>query len=686
MKFTYNWLKDFVDVKLSPQALAERLTMTGLEVTSLDEREGDFIFEIEITSNRPDWLSVVGIAREVAAITGKKLKAPHLRSKGTGKLRRQLPFSIKIEDKKDCPLYTAKIMHGVKVGPSPDWLKKRLELIGCRSINNIVDITNYILFTYGEPLHAFDLDKMASQSGIIVRRAQKAEEIVAIDGEKRILDEDILVIACASDSSIGRPVAIAGVMGGKDTEVTEGTVNILLEAAVFNQVVIRKARQKLALQTDSSYRFERGLDSETAVSASWKAVDLIQDLAGGNLALSKEYGLMKAKGKVINLDLELTNDILGVEIPAFRVKQILESLDFKVKAGGKNRLVVAVPSHRQDSGLPEDLIEEISRVFGFENIPMSLPLVLPRPTIRSARDLVSIIKHTLAALGLNEVITYSLVDKGLLEAFHIDAQTSAPEIQNPLSIEQEVLRPLLAPSLARCLAHNLNQRQESVDIFEVANTFNNSPSGLKQELCLAIALCGTKRLLLESGVIDDKSGFLHLKGVMEALFERLAIGEYDFAFEDNSSIIGISVAGEKIGMMFSPEKSSLEKIDIKNKDVFIAELSLDALLAKMGPARKFIPLPKYPAITRDSSFILKEDILVQELINVAIEKGQPFLKHASVTDYYKGKQIPEGYRGLTISCVYRSDSRTLTEEEVAPVHSQICAALSEQFGAKLRQG
>jgi phenylalanyl-tRNA synthetase beta chain len=295
MKFTYNWLKDFVDVKITPEALAQRLTMAGLEVGNVEAKDGDFVFEAEITSNRPDWLSVIGIAREVAAITGAKMKSAKASkcrcAKAAGK------FAIKVEDKSDCPLYSAKIIREVKVGPSPKWLKERLELIGCRSINNVVDITNYCLFTWGEPLHAFDLDKL-SGAEIIVRRAKNSEKLVTIDQVERKLDADILVIADPV-----KPVAVAGVMGGKDTEVTGYTKNILLEAAVFNGSVVRRGRQKLGLSTDSSYRFERGVDFETAEFSSCQASRMIEELALGKCILTKSLRVALPKTKIINLDL-----------------------------------------------------------------------------------------------------------------------------------------------------------------------------------------------------------------------------------------------------------------------------------------------------------------------------------------------------------------------------------------------
>jgi len=307
MKVTYNWLKDFVEIKIPPQALVNKLTMAGLEVTSLEPKEGDCVFEIEVTSNRPDCLSVIGIAREVAAITGKKLKLLSAIRYPLSAKNSQL-ISIRIEDKKDCPLYTAKIIRDVKVKPSPAWIKKRLELIGCRSVNNIVDITNYVLFTWGEPLHAFDLGKIKG-STIFVRRAKTGEKITTIDGEQRALDSDILIIADNQN-----PIAIAGVMGGKDTEVIERTHDILLEAAVFNPIIVRRGRQKLGIQSDSSYRFERSVDAQIVEKASWQAVELIQKLAGGSCIFAKSSGLPQAKKKSLSLEVSTVNKILGVDI------------------------------------------------------------------------------------------------------------------------------------------------------------------------------------------------------------------------------------------------------------------------------------------------------------------------------------------------------------------------------------
>ncbi|MEK6728370.1 MAG: phenylalanine--tRNA ligase subunit beta [Candidatus Omnitrophota bacterium] len=685
MKLTYNWLKDFVEIKISPQALADKLTMAGLEVTSLEERGGDFVFEIEITSNRPDCLSVIGIAREVAAITGKKLREargpqPKVQRKnkkvcGLSNIDYR-PFSINIEDKADCPLYTAKIIKGVKIAPSPDWLRARLELIGKRCVNNIVDITNYILFAFGEPLHAFDLDKL-SWERISIRRAKKEEKIVAIDGTEKSLDPGILVIA---DKNL--PIAIAGIMGGKAVEVTLDTKNILLEAAVFNPLLTRRARRKLGMQTDSSYRFERGVDPETAISASWQAVKLIQELTGGKIALAKASGVTKTKSRSVDLSASSAAKLLGIEIAPARVKRILSDLGFKPKAKSKNKFSVIVPEYRQDVALEQDLIEEIARIYGYESIAKTLPLFKPCISEEKTIGQVSLVKNTLVGLGLNEAITYSLIDRNLLSGFSMRDFGKPIEILNPKSQEQEILRPTAIPSLCARVAYNLNQKQEYINLFEISRAFLNSSSVPAEELLLSIALCGVKSYALSRGIIREEAGLLNLKGITEALFENLGIKDFDFKGE--SGYVGIYVKKEKIGIMLQLEKSALEALDIKNKDVFVLEASLDRVFSASQLKKSFSLLPKYPGIYRDISFIIKESATIKEILRAMKEKGGLLLVEAKVGDYYKGKQIPAGFRGLTVSCLYRSDERTLTEPEINPLHAAVSNVLTGLFGAKIR--
>ncbi|MDD5465627.1 MAG: phenylalanine--tRNA ligase subunit beta [Candidatus Omnitrophica bacterium] len=676
MKVTYSWLKDFVDLKIAPVQLAEKLTMAGLEVVSLEEAGKDYIFEIEITSNRPDWLSVLGIAREVGAICGLKLKTVNLKETKI-KVKDRLPVKISVSDKKDCPFYSARVICDVKVGPSPDWLKQRLESLGCRSVNNIVDITNYILFETGQPLHAFDLDTL-NQKEINVRRGRADEKIITIDGQQKILDPEILVIADKD-----KPVAIAGIMGGKESEVTFKTRNILLESAVFNPILVRRGKQKLGLQSESAYRFERGVDLETAKTASLAAQELILKLASGKPCAYKSAGALKPSNRVINLDLVYVNKILGLAIPAVKIKQILSRLGLGVKAKTKNILAVKIPGFRQDIKLPIDLVEELARIYGYAKIPQSVPAIRPSRNISDKSDFTGLIKNILSGLGLREVITYSLVDRALLSKSGINTDRNLLEILNPLSKEQEVLRPALLPSLIRCLAHNLDQQQENIKIFEIADVFSAEAGSVREEPCLAIALCGINSFLTKQGLVKEELTLLHLKGMLEALFNRLGARSFNFIRQEERKI-NIILGNQEAGFMLDLSRQALDTFDIKNRQVILAQLSLEKLSGHINLGKKFSNIPKFPAITRDISFVIKNEVSVSELLSAIEAKGAPLLRQARVTDYYQGKQIPQGFKGLTVSCIYRLDERTLTEEEVNPLHDQVCSLLKERFEITLR--
>lgn len=676
MKVTYGWLKDFVNLKIAPVQLAEKLTMAGLEVVSLEETGRDSVFEIEITSNRPDWLSVLGIAREVGAICGLRLKIVKLKETKI-KAKDRLPVKISVSDKKDCPFYSGRVICDVKVGPSPDWLKERLESLGCRSVNNIVDITNYILFETGHPLHAFDLDALG-QKEINVRRVKAGEKIITISGEEKVLGPEILVIA-----DRGKPAAIAGIMGGKETEVTFKTRNILLESAVFNPVLVRRGKQKLGLQSESAYRFERGVDLETAQTASLAAQELILKLASGKPCAYKSSGAAKLPSRVINLDTAYVNKVLGLAIPVIKIKQILSRLGMEVKAKTKNILIVKIPSFRQDLKLPVDLVEEIARIYGYAKIPRTIPAIRLGRNITGKKDVSCGVKNILSGLGLREVITYSLVDRALLGKSGIDTDINLLEILNPLSKEQEVLRSTLLPSLIRCLAYNLDQQQENIKIFEIADVFSAQASSIREEPCLAIALCGINSFLIKQGLVKEELTLLHLKGILEVLFSRLGVRSFDFIRQDEHKI-NILLGSEVAGFMLELSRQALDAFDIKNKQVILAQLSLEKLSGHINSGKKFSNIPKFPAITRDISFMIKNEVSVAALLSAIEAKGAPLLRQARVTDYYQGKQIPQGFKGLTVSCIYRLDERTLTEEEINPLHDQLCSLLKERFDVTLR--
>ncbi|MGE4357715.1 MAG: phenylalanine--tRNA ligase subunit beta, partial [Candidatus Omnitrophota bacterium] len=441
MKVTYNWLKDFVEIKISPPLLAEKLTMAGLEVVSLEKFDDDWVFEIEITTNRPDWLSVLGIAREISAITGKRFKYPRLKSTVSYQSVTALPLKIRIEDKKGCLRYIGRIIDNVEIKPSPSWLQKRLIAVGLRPINNVVDITNYYLIETGQPMHAFDYDKIEGKT-IIVRRAKEGEEIVTIDGERRKLDSSILVIADEI-----KPIAIAGIMGGKDSEVSDSTKTILLESAYFEPITIRRASQKLGLVTESSYRFERKVDLGTVYQAPLFALELIRKFASSHkkrIISGKmiDLGLKEKEDKVICLNIRRVSDFLGKEITSEEIEDILEKLGFYVR---KKKLFweVQIPSFRRDIEIEEDLIEEIARIYGYDKFPLTLPRSekIPQFVIdNSLQEMKKKIYETLLGMGFTEVITYSLVGKVLLGRTNLNYTEEWLRVSNYLSKEQEFLR------------------------------------------------------------------------------------------------------------------------------------------------------------------------------------------------------------------------------------------------------
>jgi len=648
MRVTYQWLKEFVGITLSPQELAERLTMAGLEVVSLEKAGQDHILEIEITSNRPDWLSVAGVAREVAALTGKTLTLPL--PKGIKARGRSGGIRIVIENKKDCPLYTAKVIEGVKVGPSPEWMRRRLEAVGCRSINNVVDITNYVLFERGQPLHAFDADLLGTDT-IVVRRAARGETIPLIDGAEKALDQEVLVIADRQ-----RPVAIAGVMGGKATEVTEKSTRVLLEAAVFNPVLIRRGRRRLGMQTDSSYRFERGVDIESAQIASARAALLIQEIAGGRLTCIKSAGVPVPKRASVTLSRERLQRLLGAPIPPAAVKRILTGLGFQVRAGRPGTVRVGVPLFRQDVAGAEDLVEEVARVYGYARLPSHLPALTPKAGGPTVQDTLARMRQILTGLGLSEVITYSLIDRAMCTLVPA-GECMAPEIANPLSQDQEVLRPTLIPSLLRCIGLNLNQKQGSVRIFEIAKTFSLHGALPRERLTLGVAVCGVREWVTEEGRREERFEGRHIKGIVETLGARLhcPVPEYT-----------------PVGF------------EIKGQQVFAAELDLEKLLAQARRQVKVAPLPRFPAVVRDISFVVDEALAADEILRALQAHAQGLLREARIVDFYQGRQIPAGKKNLTVSCSYRSDEHTLTEEEVLPAHEKVLRLLTERFHAAIR--
>jgi len=682
MKLSYNWLKEYISCKLSPKDLAERLTMAGLEIKSVEEKGGDHIFEAEITSNRPDWLSLYGVAREIQAVTGSKLKPVKARlPKESGPLKP----SIVIEDKKGCLRYVGRIMDGVQVGLSPRWLIERVESAGIRPVNNIVDITNFCLMESGQPLHAFDHDKLEGGK-IIVRKAHKGEEIITIDGVKRKLDETILVIADAK-----KPVAIAGVMGGKDTEVTFSTKRILLESAYFDPPTIRMAAKKLGVSTESSYRFERGVDLGGVLSSSNRAAALICDLAKAN-AISKalDAGTSAVKQIKITLRISKANRILGMEIPTSKCISILKGLGLKVRQKGKDSSEVLVPSFRADLKGEIDLLEEIARIYGYDKVPETLTKisVWGNASQKGAdRTIEDTIRETLVGFGLNEVISHALISKdNRVNKIMNIGEDKLLKVQNPLSSESEALRPSALCGIMDVLAHNINRKTPDLRIFELGKSYFCKDDGTPSEKgILAIALCGVKAKDWRNKTVLD---IFDLKGIVEALFEKLGISGYEFEAKASpllapSASSSIKIGGKDIGILGKLDKAVLDGYDIKIP-IFVSEIDLKPVCAHARLGQKFVELPRYPSMIRDISLIVDDKVSNGEIAGLIRETCGTLAISVKPFDLYRGEQVPKGSKSILYSVEYRASDRTLTDEEVNLLDKKVREVLAGRFNAKIR--
>jgi len=693
MRISYNWLKDYVDIKIAPEKLAGKLTMAGLAVDSIEKKGDDYILEIEITSNRPDWLSYIGVAREIAAITGRKLKVNWL----TGSLVRGLKpanqqtskpannifksVSVKVEDAKLCPRYTARIIRNVSVAESPKWLKEKIESTGLRSVNNIVDITNFCLFETGEPMHAFDLDKL-SGGEVIIRKALRTEKITVIDGTERALGESMLVIA---DSSL--PVAIAGVMGGIKTEVGINTKNILLEAASFDPVSVRRTSRRLALPTESSYRFERKVDIDNIKYASDRATQLILEIAGGQAGEYIDIGRAVKAKRTIGLRPDRLNKVLGIEIAAPKVKAILTSLGLTARAQKKGALKIEIPFFRQDLQDEIDLIEEAARIYGYDNIPETLPPVVERDR-RPPSDIIidNKIRELLQGLGLSEIITYGLLSRKTLTLSGIDDK-EAIAIKNPLSAEQEVMRPSSMAGMLGAIRYNVNRKNNDLKLFELGKVyFKGGAHPFRERRNLTIGITGE----IDDGWIGHARAatLFDLKGILESLFLGMGIGEFSVTTAANdifspAACASIEVKGRPIGIIGSASAAVLKNFDIKDK-VYMLEIDCEAFLSAASLEKYFIEPARYPSALRDISIIADNTITNADITAVIRESAGILLKNARLIDRYSGGKIPDGKTSLTYRLEYSDISRTLEDKEVQEAHSRVVRALHDNLGAVLR--
>ncbi len=675
---------------------------------------GDVVYDLEITPNRPDLNSLLGIAREIGAVTGNPLKLPEL-----SVVCRQWPIAdlvaVRIEDAELCPRYVARVVRGVKVGPSPDWLRAALEKIGLRSINNVVDVTNYVMMETGQPLHAFDYHLIASASGaaagngstaqrpnastptIVVRRAQDGELFVTLDGQKHTLTGEMLLIA---DEQKG--IALAGVMGGQNTEINERTVDVLIESAYFKPANIRRTAKALGLRTDASYRFERGADIGITDWASARCAQLILATAGGQLAEGAVDAYPHpARAREIALRHNRTNELLGVEIPVDEQIELLRRLGLEVvvapgvaPATGvrlPHTTTFRVPSWRVDLKRETDLIEEVERLYGLEKIPATPPrgAIGSNPFDR-VHDQIAEARRLLAGLGLNEAQGQTLISDAA-------AQLAAPAaslvlLANPLSSDMNALRPSLLPGLLDSLRQNLARKNEAVALFEIGRVFSQVNGQLKEERRVAVALTGQRQAPFWSGNERGATFDLcDLKGMVEEFLEHY--GLRGLAYTRRSEASGlflesavIALGGQQpLGELGQLLPRLAKRYDLREA-VLLAELDLDLLLARRNTAKSFKPLPAFPAVRRDMAMFVPE-AATHEAVLQAVKQAKPAnLEGVEVFDVFRGQNVPAGHKSLAYAFTYRHAERTLTDTEVNAAHDKLVAHLKQALQAIVREG
>jgi len=704
MKITYKWLKEFVEFDLSPSELCKVLTMAGLETNVIESIDDDHVIEIDLTPNRSDCHSVIGIAREVSALTGGRFKYPDISVKESEGDINSL-ISVAVEDPQICPRYTARIIRGVKVKPSPSWLEKKIIAVGLRPINNIVDVTNYVLYEMGQPLHAFDYEHIKGKK-IIVRNAYKKESLTTLDEKKHNLSEDSLVIA---DSE--RAVALAGVMGGGDSGVTQATRDILLESAYFNPISIRRTSRRHGIFTDSSYRFERGVDNEGVVAALDRAANLIADLSEGKVAKGRiDCYPKKISYPQIDLRISRTNRILGISLSMEQILNILNRLMFTTKVIDDDKIKVNVPSFRKDIEREIDLIEEVARLHGYEKILKTIPSSKVSVSASTRNQVFEKeIRNILISLGLTEVINYSFIDEKYFNLMNIpqdDPLRKTIKLRNPLSQNWSVMRTTLLPGIINTAVFNINRGIYDVGIFEVGKIFiphkNLTTEGTENtenqnKLAVKSGVLPVERMMV-GGAITEKSekkiwskgerDFYYLKGLVESLLGRLNIHDMEF-FPVNLSYIHpqkgacVKINKEDIGYLGELSPAAAEGFDLKEK-LYVFELSFDKIITKAVTEKKYTHLPKYPSIYRDIAIVLDNNIKSDDVYRIIRDTDNSILKEIILFDYYEGKQIPDGKKSLAYSLVYRTDERTLTEEDINPIHEKVIANLRDKLGAVLR--
>jgi len=658
------------------------------------------LVEVDLTPNRPDCASVIGIAREVAGIIDRPLVLP---VESLDVQSSTAAFSVDVESAILCPRYSARLISGITIGPSPWWLRKRLLSIGLRPINNVVDVTNLVMMEYGQPLHAFDFDKLTGKK-IVVRHPAKDElDFTTLDGVVRKLDAEMLMICDGA-----QPVAVAGIMGGLNSEVSDTTTTILLESACFDPVSIRKTARKLNLSSEASYRFERGVDPGGCLLAMERAVRLLCEVAGGTAepgGVDKYYG--QKPFKTLTLRIGRTSDLLGVPLDYETIEKVLTSIGFRCKQKDGDSLWVGAPSFRVDIEREIDLVEEIARLIGYNSIPITLPTVqLSYPEQDISRTIRTEIGTLLTGIGYFEAINYSFTAEKHLQWLGLDAEDHRcrfVRLINPLSEEQSVMRTMLLPGLLENVQRNINFQKSGIKLFETGKVF--TPKGDNEQPQEKTRLTGvlSGNRFGESSPYHFKQqpvDFLDAKGAVEYLLQGLrfmgpaASAPLSFSsadqermepFVDPLQCLAISAEGEQLGSVARILPVVLRKFGIK-QELFFFDLDLDALCNLEAVAKNFASLPVFPAVNRDIALLVPEQVAAGELVDAVLQAGESLIERCEIFDIYQGESLKSGYKSVALSVTYRSPQKTLTEKNVEKVHLKIVTMLGSKFEGTLRTG
>ena len=667
-KISLDWLGEYLPGSAEADRAADALTNGGLPVESIERHGSDTIIDVEVTSNRGDCLSHVGIAREVSALLGREFRDINPAAKESN-TPASSATSIRIDALDLCPHYTARVIRNVAIRPSPPWLVRRLEAIGLRAINNVVDVTNYVMFETGQPLHAFEFDRLEGHR-IVVRRASKGEKLISIDGRERALDPEMLVIADAV-----RPVALAGVMGGRDSEVSDSTKNVLLESARFDPLSVRKTARALAMKSDSSYRFERGIDPLLPEKASLRAAQLILETAGGELL----SGLVSAgqsgyTPKRLELRLDKIKRVLGVELPPQQVIDALGRLQLSPVLQG-DRVAVIVPTYRLDLNIEVDLVEEVARVIGYDKIPVrdEIPIRLSPPD--PAADVLETIRSVLVSGGYFESVTFGWVSDQLAADFTPPEAIGLPRADESVRKADASLRPSIIPGLLESVLRNEHAGTAEAKLFEIGSTFWLAPGGKVDER-RRVALVGSTDLREVRGVVElllnrlDPNSEIRVIPEPRPGYSRAASGRIEWG-------------GQAVGYLGKIDRAVTDKLGLREIPA-AAELDLLPLVEGAQRVPQQQPLPTYPAVRRDLSLVVPESVRYERIESLIRDLKPESLEDLEYVTTYRGKPLEKGQKSVTVTLVFRSPTETLTSEQVDATVQRMIEAAKSQLGATLR--